>query len=100
MTKQELYKSELLKTLTQDDYTVEITEVKTHKEGVACTNKQDVSVVFCFYGKENGDDDCSVSFEEFCTRFKIDRVVDEQNWVAYNVVNNKGDYQLAKEELL
>lgn len=90
MDKANFYKEQLSK--DNDSYTIEITETKTNKVGVA-TLHSDGKRVSCFYGEEDGSDDCIIPFEEFLERFTIDRVIDEINGISYKVV----DCQLVRE---
>ena len=94
MNKIEFYKEQLAK--DSDVFSIEITEVATNKDGVA-NMTMDGKSVSCFYGAEDGSDDCIIPFEEFMTRFTIDRVVDESNNIAYKVVAKNDEYQLEKE---
>ena len=96
MKKEEFYKEQLTK--DTDFYTIEITEIETKKVGVAYMLLDDKDErVTCFYGREDGEDDCVIPFNEFMKRFTIDRVIDDENNNAYKVIVNGNDYQLEKE---
>lgn len=99
MNKTEFYKEQLIKAREVDgcDYTVEIKEISTGKEGVADAHDTDCNKVQVFYGAEDGSDDAIIPFEQFLKRFTIERVVHNYKggWKCYKVAD---DSRLELEE--
>lgn len=94
MDKASFYKEQLGK--DANFFTIEITEIATQKDGIANLT-DDGNKVACFYGKEDGSEDCVIPFEEFLERFTIDRVLDDENWESFKVMVINGEYTLVKE---